>query len=411
LDKELEGWRTETDFDEKALENAKAIVSRKTQRPNLIPRQITSKQNRNTPDLEQEHKDATKLGSWKQALKGSKNGKCSDEVRDYLDKELEGWRTDFDEKALENAKAIVSRKNQRPNLIPRFIQKKDRISPELEQECIDSIKICNLKMALKGSKNSKCSDEVRDYLDEHLKGWRTIDNNQEEETPKPKKSMKLKEPITKEPKEPKETSEQKKQHTESELSILHKHYKKLSSQNLQKEFQKTPDLWHRYHAISEENEKSFPEESIPRNRIIQELTQIKTKRTRSVVDMGCGKAQIAEHFANDARFTFTNYDHVSSKENVLVQDISNTGLEDHSIEVCILCLAMWGSNCEDYVREAHRILDSGGNLYIIEPTIRKRWTDEGGPPAEKLKILLEKSGFKIIKSSVEKFCMFVCVKT
>ena len=130
--------------------------------------------------------------------------------------------------------------------------------------------------------------------------------------------------------------------------------------------------------------------------------------------MGCGKAQIANHFANDTRFTFINYDHVSSKENVLVQDISNNGLEDHSVEICILCLAMWGSNCHDYVREAYRILESGGKLYIMEAT--KRWTDEsvveGGQPADKLKKLLEESGFQIDskKSSVEKFSLFVCTK-
>jgi ubiquinone/menaquinone biosynthesis C-methylase UbiE len=126
--------------------------------------------------------------------------------------------------------------------------------------------------------------------------------------------------------------------------------------------------------------------------------------------MGCGKAQIADHFANDSRFTFINYDHVSPKENVLVQDISNTPLDDDSVEICILCLAMWGSNCEDYVREAYRILESKGNLYIMEPTIRKRWTAEGGPPADKLKALLENSGFQIAKSSIEKFCLFVCTK-
>jgi ubiquinone/menaquinone biosynthesis C-methylase UbiE len=129
--------------------------------------------------------------------------------------------------------------------------------------------------------------------------------------------------------------------------------------------------------------------------------------------MGCGKAQIADHFANDKRFSFINYDHVSSKENVLVQDISNTGLEDHSVEICILCLAMWGSNCHDYVREAHRILESGGKLYIMEAT--KRWTSEATESEEelaggRLKTLLEETGFQITKQSVEKFCMFVCSK-
>jgi ubiquinone/menaquinone biosynthesis C-methylase UbiE len=63
------------------------------------------------------------------------------------------------------------------------------------------------------------------------------------------------------------------------------------------------------------------------------------------------------------------------------------------------------------VREAYRILESGGKLYIMEAT--KRWTDdEGGQPADKLKKLLEETGFQIDskKSSVEKFSLFVCTK-
>ena len=89
-------------------------------------------------------------------------------------------------------------------------------------------------------------------------------------------------------------------------------------------------------------------------------------------------------------------------------NISNTGLEDHSVEICILCLAMWGSNCHDYVREAHRILESGGKLYIMEAT--KRWTDEGDEAGKRLKNLLEVTGFQITKQSIEKFCLFVCSK-
>jgi superfamily II DNA or RNA helicase len=248
----------------------------------------------------------------------------------------------------------------------------------------------------------KCKQKMKEQSPRRMI-WTQFLEEYTEYFTKPKKSMKLKEPSAK-----KETIEQRQIRSKSELSVLHQRYKTLNSQNLQKEFQETPELWHKYHAISEENEKSFPEESIPRNRIIQEMTEIKGKRTRSVVDMGCGRAHIASHFANDSRFTFINYDHVSSKENVLVRDISNTGLEDHSVEICILCLAMWGSNCHDYVKEAHRILESGGKLYIMEAT--KRWTSEGGEPGDKLKNLLEETGFQIVKSSVEKFCLFVCSK-
>jgi superfamily II DNA or RNA helicase len=270
------------------------------------------------------------------------------------------------------------------------------------------------------SENEKCKfvdlilnyqDLFHKYLDiaKQIKLEVSIIETQElpAEKPKPKKSMKLKEPKKI---EPKETTEQRQQRNESELSALLKTYKKFTSQNMQTIFKDDPKRWYHFHDVSGESEKSIRYEDIPRNRIIQELDEIEDKRTRCVVDMGCGKAQIADHFVIDTRFTFINYDHVSSKENVLVQDISKTPLENGSVDICILCLAMWGSNCEDYVREARRILCRRGELFIIEPTLRKRWTDEGGPPAGKLASLLEKSGFKIVKSSIEKFCLFICTK-
>ena len=430
IDEKLPGWRTEKDFDEQALQDAKDIVSRKDKRPNLLPRQL-NKKNRTTPELEQEYKDALKLGGWKLALKGKGRGKCSNEVRDYIDEKLPGWRTekDFDEQALQDAKDIVSRKDKRPNLLPRLIRdKKNRNTPELEQEHKDAIKLGGWKTALKGKGRGKCSNEVRDYLDKYLPNWRdknniedthaeTIETTEEEEEtytiiPKPKKSMKLKKPSVK-----KESTEQKRERVKSELSELHQRYKTLTSQNLHTEFNEQPELWHKYHEISEENEKSFPEDEIPRNRIIQELNKQTFKRTKKVVDMGCGKAQISQYFSEDNRFQFINYDHISSNDTIISCDISNIPLEDDTVEICILSLAMWGSNCEDYIKEANRILESNGELYIIEPTNRKRWSEHDenkniieGKEGIKLKSLLEENGFKIVEQSIEKFCMFICNK-
>jgi len=212
-----------------------------------------------------------------------------------------------------------------------------------------------------------------------------------------------------------ETSTEKQSHIKAEISILHQRYKTLYSDNLHKEFKTNPQLWYNYHEISEQNEESFPREEIPRNRIIAELEKVQTNRTKNVVDMGCGKAQISQHFKDDLRFSFTNYDHISFDDSIVTCcDILKTPKKDNSVEVVILSLAMWGSNCHSYIAEAFRILENSGTLYIIEPT--KRWSEMDGynikplTAGNKLKSIIIDKGFVVVKDSIAKFSMFVCIK-
>ncbi len=119
---------------------------------------------------------------------------------------------------------------------------------------------------------------------------------------------------------------------------------------------------------------------------------------------------------NDNRFSFINYDHISDNDAVISCDISNIPLDDDIVDICIMSLAMWGSNCKNYIKESNRILESGGKLYIIEPT--KRWSNKDdygnmieGKQGNKLRELLKESGFIIIRESIEKFSLFECVKS
>ena len=272
---------------------------------------------------------------------------------------------------------------------------------------------------IKNYKNSMNTEERYEkwtkFLEEYTKYFNnSVDKSESSVIKNPKKSMKLQQ-INKQPKEPAETNEQKRIRVHSEMSQLHQKYKTMKSSNLSKEFNENPDLWHTYHNISEENEQSFPQEEIPRNRIISALNKIKTKRRKIVVDMGCGKGHISQHYMNDSRFQFYNYDHISSNETIIHCDISTLPLEDDSVEICILSLVMWGSNCKDYIQEAQRVLESGGKMYIIEPT--KRWSEKddcgnlvAGKEGCKLKQILCEYGFHILEEYIEKFCLIICIK-
>ena len=133
--------------------------------------------------------------------------------------------------------------------------------------------------------------------------------------------------------------------------------------------------------------------------------------------MGCGKADIAHYFKKkkDNRFLFYNYDHQSGGDEMIQEvNILKLPLEDASVEIAIMSLVLWGTK-EDklqYIREAYRVLESGGKFYISDST--KKWspkelTKENG--GEKLRNLLTENGFKIISKEVgDPFCLFVCSK-
>lgn len=63
-----------------------------------------------------------------------------------------------------------------------------------------------------------------------------------------------------------------------------------------------------------------------------------------------------------------SFDHVAIDESVIACDMAHTPLEDESIDIAVFSLALWGSNYEDYFKEAYRLLNYDGLIYIAEPT-------------------------------------------
>jgi ribosomal RNA-processing protein 8 len=362
-----------------------------------------SHQQKNYKNKNESMREKNKYDLWTEFLEKYKGYFISDD---------DNWYTKFEE-----LKIFIDKNNKTP-----IAKSKNEIEKTLANWLSSNqqkykIKSQSMKDEAKYKLWTKFLEEYKDLL--NSRSQKPVENTQEtvstveeEEITKInqlKKSMKLPKPST-----TKETSTQKKACAKSEISELHKEYKTLKSENLNNKFKQNPDLWTQYHQISEENEKSFPEEEIPRNRVIRQLDKIKTKRTKRIVDLGCGKGQIFQYYKDDKRFMFHNYDHISSNKTIISCDISNIPLEEDSVEICILSLAMWGSNCREYIQEANRILETGGKLYIIEPT--KRWSEKDelgniikGKEGSKLKSLLEENNFQIIEQSIDKFCMFVCI--
>jgi SAM-dependent methyltransferase len=203
----------------------------------------------------------------------------------------------------------------------------------------------------------------------------------------------------------------------SQMSELHKKYKTMKSSNLAKHFtENNGKYWKEYHELVQQNEQTYQEDKIPVNQVIQYLETKKNKRIKKVADLGCGLARIYKYFQNkNHKFTFVNIDHYvpEDQNSYCIQgNIKNTELEDEDVDYSVLCLALWGSDCKEYLTEIHRILDIQGELIIVEPS--SRWIEEDvqtGERTNELKSLLEKNHFKIKQvQDKEKFMFIVCEK-
>jgi len=93
-----------------------------------------------------------------------------------------------------------------------------------------------------------------------------------------------------------------------------------------------------------------------------------------VADFGCGEAKIAATVHDKVR-AIHSFDLVAANKFITACDISHVPLGDESIDIAIFCLSLMGTNFLDFVREAHRVLKSGGSLKIAE--VISRFTDVG----------------------------------
>jgi ribosomal RNA-processing protein 8 len=128
------------------------------------------------------------------------------------------------------------------------------------------------------------------------------------------------------------------------------------------------------------------------------------------LDFGCGDAQLAKDLSNIKRtqpkqnskkksgeeddeddddhdekllFKVHSFDLVSPNIFVTACDMSNVPLEDKSVDVCVFCLSLMGTNLADFIREAHRVLKNDGRVKIAEvrSRIEYSFSKKGAPKA------------------------------
>jgi hypothetical protein len=248
------------------LEELKKFINNNNKKPSTISKNEIEKINGDWLSCQQ-HNYRNKKEGMKDENRYNKWAIFSEEYKDYLKNDEEIWND-----KLEELKKFINNNNKKPSTISKN-----------EIEKINGHWLSNQQSNYKNKKDGM-TDENRYnkwtiFLEEYKKYFIDVINttnsndiisltDSKKQIIKSKKSMEL---SKKKSIKNQETIEQKGIRIKSEISQLHQKYKTMRSGNLNKEFQDNPDLWFKYHEIAEENDKSFPEEEIPRNCIIKEL--------------------------------------------------------------------------------------------------------------------------------------------
>jgi hypothetical protein len=168
-----------------------------------------------------------------------------------------------------------------------------------------------------------------------------------------------------------------------DFSSMNNRFNNSYSQTTSDRLNQHPEEWYQYHHLYREARQTWKE--IPYEKIADIL---KKSTNLQIGDFGCGEAILAELLPHH---TVHSFDHIAINENAIACDISNTPLDNETLDVAIFSLSLMGLNYADYLQEAHRSLKGGGSLLIAE-TI-SRWTDK----LPELLQVISNSGFTIVK--------------
>ncbi|MFB8008317.1 zinc-ribbon domain-containing protein [Nocardia sp. NPDC056000] len=147
-----------------------------------------------------------------------------------------------------------------------------------------------------------------------------------------------------------------------DLTALHGAWASTNSAVTHSRLAENPAEWRRYHSLYAEARRRW--ETVPAYEFAKWLND--GRRPCIVADLGCGEMLLADRVTSG--HTILPFDHVAYDHRVTVCDIAAVPLDDASVDIAILSLALMGKNYADYIRETHRILPVDGHLWLCEPT-------------------------------------------
>ncbi len=139
-----------------------------------------------------------------------------------------------------------------------------------------------------------------------------------------------------------------------------------------------PEDWYYYHTLYAEKRKTWDE--IP----YKEIAKLIRRKDFVVADLGCGENLLRKEIPENKVLAF---DHVAIDSTVTACDISHLPLGNDAVDVAVFSLSLMGTNYEDYISEAHRILKPMGFIFIAEP--QAKWEGKH----DELERFMMESGF------------------
>ena len=79
-------------------------------------------------------------------------------------------------------------------------------------------------------------------------------------------------------------------------------------------------------------------------------------------------------------------------------DISNLPLKNESVDLCVFCLSLMGTNYTRFIQEAYRVLKKGGELIISEVESRSPNWRKFCELVENFQFKLENDGIKLTEN-------------
>jgi len=157
--------------------------------------------------------------------------------------------------------------------------------------------------------------------------------------------------------------------TGSRFRILNEELYTTTSEESFQRFSKNPELFEQYHEGFRHQVEGWPVN--PVDVIVRWLASKYQEKSCVVADFGCGDAELAKELLNikhkgNCPFTVHSFDLVSKNELVTACDMANVPLKNKSVDVCVFCLSLMGTNLADFIREAHRVLKDNGKVKIAE---------------------------------------------